>query len=108
MIVNTHELLIVSVIIKIIFGSKILYDIQENYFRNIWYQNNYKWGIKHVLAIAVRMVEWVCMPFLDHILLAEVKYREELPFPGKNCTEILNKYNPLKFVEAKPALEQEQ
>ena len=34
-IFNTHELLIVTIIYKIIFGGKIIYDVQENYYRNI-------------------------------------------------------------------------
>ena len=35
LIVNTHELLIVALLNRIIFGGKIVYDIQENYYRNI-------------------------------------------------------------------------
>ncbi|MDZ7647939.1 MAG: hypothetical protein U5K54_12595 [Cytophagales bacterium] len=35
LIVNTHELLIVSALNRIIFGVKIIYDIRENYFRNV-------------------------------------------------------------------------
>ncbi|MEQ9592877.1 MAG: glycosyltransferase, partial [Cyclobacteriaceae bacterium] len=37
LIVNTYELLIVAIVNRILFGTKIIYDIRENYFRNIAY-----------------------------------------------------------------------
>ena len=34
-IANTHELLIVTFLYKILFGAKFLYDVQENYSKSI-------------------------------------------------------------------------
>ena len=91
-IVNTHEYLIVSSINRILFGTPTLYDVQENYFRNLWYTNTFPIGIKHLLAIYVRSKEWLTKPFVDHYLLAERGYDHELRFHRPNFTIIENKY----------------
>lgn len=99
-IVNSHELLVVMILHKILFGSKILYDIQENYFRNIWYQNNFPPGIKHILALSVRLKELITAPFLSYKILAEERYHEELPFVKKKAVVVRNKYNPIRKINA--------
>lgn len=80
LIVNTHELLIVAILNKILFGCKIIYDIQENYFRNIWYTQSFPVLIRHVLALYVRAKEWFMLRFFDHLLLAEQCYQVEMGF----------------------------
>jgi glycosyltransferase involved in cell wall biosynthesis len=47
------------------------------------------------MALLVRAKEYLLVPFVDHLLLAEEKYAEELKFGRKKHTVILNKYNPL-------------
>lgn len=90
-IVNSPDLLVVTVIYKILFGSKIIYDIRENYFRNLWYQSNYIVGIRHILAIAIRTIEVITAPFFNHFLLAEKVYSKQLKFIRHRYTIIENK-----------------
>ncbi len=80
LIVNTHELLIVTYLCRILFGCKLIYDIQENYFRNIWYTYTFPPLIKHFLAIWVRTKEYLLSRFFQHILLAEASYLKEMKF----------------------------
>lgn len=90
-IATTPELLIVSIANKILFGSKIIYDIQENYYLNIRYSGVYPALIKNPLAVAVRCLEILSAPWIDHYILAEKVYQDQLHFIGKNYTLIENK-----------------
>lgn len=90
-IVNSTELLLVTLVSKILFGSKIIYDIQENYFRNLWFQRVYPPVIKHLLAILIRTKEVMLSPFFDHFILAETCYAEEIKFIGNRFTILENK-----------------
>ena len=92
-IVNSPDLLIITVLYKILFGGQICYDIRENYFRNLWYQNNYPIIIKHFLAIAVRTREIITSSLFDHFFLAEKVYVSQLSFIGSNYTLLENKSN---------------
>jgi len=69
-IVNSPDLLVVTCIYKILFGSKIIYDLRENYFRNLWYQKNYFYGLRHLLALIIRSREVILSPLFSHFLLA--------------------------------------
>ncbi len=90
-IANTHELLIVMILYKILFGSKIIYDIQENYYYNLIYQTNYPPVFKQALGIYVRIKEISLSPFIDHFFLAEKCYQHELPFLRNRFTILENK-----------------
>ncbi|MFY0652021.1 MAG: glycosyltransferase [Cyclobacteriaceae bacterium] len=90
-IVNTSELLIVVLLNQILFGGKIVYDIQENYFRNFIYQNNYPPILKHLLGFSVRLKEKLLSPFIDHFILAEHGYIDEFSFFRSKYTVIENK-----------------
>lgn len=94
-LVNSHELLIVSLIYKLKHGGKIWYDVRENYFLNLTTQNNYSFIISYTLAYGVRWLEWFTAPFIQHFLLAEKSYASELPFLGRKFTIIQNKYKQL-------------
>jgi glycosyltransferase involved in cell wall biosynthesis len=87
-IVTTPELLSVMCVIKILFGCKIIYDVQENYYRNILFTGVYSVLVKFPLAIWIRWSEWLSKPFIDQYLLAEKVYKEQLRF-AKNKSEIL-------------------
>jgi len=91
LIVNTHELLIVSVLNRILFGSKIVYDIQENYARNILFTPAFFWLLRPLLAGFVRFKEVLLTPLFQGVLLAEKCYEKELPFGRKNRIVIENK-----------------
>lgn len=97
-IVNTHELLIVTLLYKILFGSRMIYDVQENYFRNIRFQNNHFILLKPFLAGYVRLIEYFASFFFDHALLAEQIYLKQLPFLKKKSLVIENKYAPLEGI----------
>jgi len=94
LIVNTHELLIVSFLYKILFGTKLLYDIRENYYRNIRFTNAFPKVIRPLLAGYVRGKEYLSYLFVNHYLLAEEGYKNEFSFTKKNFTVIENKFKP--------------
>lgn len=91
LIVNTHELLIVSIANRILFGCKIVYDIRENYYRNILHSEVFPWIIRRPLALWVRLKEKVTSPLFHHFILAEKTYENELGFIGNRYTVLENK-----------------
>ncbi|WP_420386368.1 glycosyltransferase [Roseivirga sp.] len=93
-IVNTHELLIVTFWYKILFGGKFIYDIRENYAKNIRETNVFPALLRWPLATWVRLKEWLSRPLIDHYILAERIYERQLPFLSSSRTIIENKYAP--------------
>lgn len=92
-VVSTHELLLPSMLYKAKHNKvRIVYDIRENYSLNLTAQQNYTWPLKHLLALAVRGVESMTTSYVDHFLLAERSYAQELPFLRDRYTFIENKY----------------
>jgi glycosyltransferase involved in cell wall biosynthesis len=79
-IFTTHELIVPSVLYRALYNCRLLYDVQENYFRNLWYNRTFPWGIRHGLALYVRLKEVLLSSFVDYFLLAEKSYAQELPF----------------------------
>ncbi|MBL7871801.1 MAG: glycosyltransferase [Cyclobacteriaceae bacterium] len=80
LVVNTHELLIVSIINRILFGTNIVYDIRENYWRNILYTRAFPSSIRFLMASWVRLKEKLTAPFFHSFFLAEKTYEQELTF----------------------------
>lgn len=102
-IVTTAELLVVSILFRIIFGTKLCYDVQENYYRNIRYTPTYPFLIRAALANMVRVIEYACRPFVDQYFLAEQCYSYERNFPKHKTQVVLNKFKPLSPITlAKP------
>lgn len=93
-IVNTHELLFAATFSKILTGSKFIYDIRENYAKNIKETNVFPWIARAPLAAWVRLKEWINKPFVDQFILAERIYEQQLPFLSKHTVIIENKYAP--------------
>lgn len=91
LIITTHELLIVSFLFRIFFGVKIVYDVQENYYRNILYSGSFASPIKYLLAGWVRAKEVAFARFIDWFFLAERGYQNELSFIGSRYTVLENK-----------------
>jgi hypothetical protein len=89
--ISTHELLYVALIMKIFSRCRIIYDVQENYYWNILYTSAFPLLVKPFLALYVRGKETISRYYVDHYLLAEKGYQQELKFPGTNCTVIENK-----------------
>lgn len=90
-IITTHELLAVAVLARIVLGCRIVYDVQENYFRNILYTDAFPRLLRPFLAAYVRLKEWACTPFINLFLLAERAYREEMKFIRKQSLTLENK-----------------
>ena len=90
-IATTHESLFVICLYKIIFGAKILYDIQENYYRNIRFTSTYPPLLRTFLAMYVRGKEKLCNRWIDHYSLAEQSYSRDLKFTTGKSTIIENK-----------------
>jgi len=76
----TNELLTVIILYKILFGIKIVYDIQENYAENIRNKTNLGSISKSIIATFIRSKETICAKFIDQFWLAEACYEQELPF----------------------------
>ena len=91
-IVTTHELLPIGLWLKLFTGCKLIYDIQENYFKNLIFQRSYPWGIKHLLALIIRFREIVITRLYNHFILAEKCYSDEISFIGNRYTILENKF----------------
>lgn len=91
LIVTTHELLIVALINRILFGTRIWYDIQENYYRNIRFGGAFPPVISEFLALFVRLKEKATAPFFQGFFLAETGYTRELNFVGRRAIVLENK-----------------
>ncbi len=90
-IFNTHELLGVSLWLKVFLPVKTIYDIRENYFRNIVHTDSFPWLIRWPLAIGVRWKEKLLAPAVDHFFLAEKGYENEFKFHRGGWTVLENK-----------------
>ena len=90
-IVTCAELLIVSIVNKILFGCKIIYDIQENYYRNILFTSSYPGFIKYALALIARSIEVLSYPFINRYILAENVYLTQLKYTISKAIVIENK-----------------
>ncbi len=91
LIVTTHELLLASVLHKMTFGAKIIYDVQEDYFKNLWHQHFYPAVLRHAMAIVLRIIEYACSPFIATFVLAEKTYLNDLNFIGNRGLVLDNK-----------------
>lgn len=91
LIVNTHELLIVSLLNRILFGVKILYDVQENYYQNIIWTHAFPSWLRRPLATWVRLKERLLTPFFHRVIFAEKCYRQEMKFMTKKSVVLENK-----------------
>lgn len=91
LIITTHELLVIAVLTKFMVRCRIVYDVRENYGRNILYTNAFPALLRPFLATWVKLREWITTPFIDHFILAEAGYRRELRLPRSRVTVIENK-----------------
>lgn len=102
LVINTFELLIFAIFYKYFQKKKnkenysrdaivLIYDIMENYFQNIAYQNTYSKFIRFPLAFAVRVFENLCSIFIDFFILAEKCYENELEFIRSRYVVLENK-----------------
>ncbi|MFT5618537.1 MAG: glycogen(starch) synthase [Arenicella sp.] len=93
LIIHAVELLPVALLYKWRFGKKLIYDVQENYTRNIWYQKNYKVWQKPFLVFGISLIEMLSRVGVNHYILAEKCYQQELNFLLRKKNSILeNKF----------------
>ncbi len=90
-IICTHELIFISFLAKVLTGCKVIYDIQENYYRNIRYGNSFPIFLRPLIAVYVRFKERMSTLFTSHYFLAEKGYEHEMTFFGKKRTVLENK-----------------
>jgi len=91
LVVNTHELLIVGIVNRIFFGGKIIYDIRENYWRNILHTKAFPHSFRFLIACWVRLKEKLIAPFFHGFFLAEKTFEKELTFLRNKHVVIENK-----------------
>lgn len=90
-IFNTHELLLPALLVKILCNAAVVYDVRENYYRNILHTNVYHWLLRGPLAFWIRFKEKVLAPAIDHFFLAEAGYDHEFRFHRGGWTVLENK-----------------
>ncbi len=90
-IICTHELLWMVLMAKLLSGCRVIYDIRENYFRNILYTNAFPPLVRVFVALYVRIKEWLTASLIDRFFLAEAGYELELNFPYGKSVVIENK-----------------
>lgn len=80
LIINTPELLFVGALSRVFFRRKVVYDIRENYYRNVRFTPTFHALIRPLLAGMIRTVEIVTSPLVSCFFLAEKGYVQELRF----------------------------
>jgi glycosyltransferase involved in cell wall biosynthesis len=90
-IVTTHELLLVAVIFRLFRKTTIVYDIQENYFRNILFLPTFPPLLRLPLALWVRGWERLLTLFVRKVTVSEEGYISELRFIRRKAVLIQNK-----------------
>jgi glycosyltransferase involved in cell wall biosynthesis len=93
-IITTHELLFMALLAKWCRRLTVVYDVQENYFRNILFTDAFPRLLRGPLACYVRLKELVMMPVIDRFILAEKAYADEMRFLRKKSVVLENKYAP--------------
>lgn len=101
-VVTSADLLIVTSIYKILFGSIIIYDVQENYYCNLLHMGTFSFPVNYFLAASVRIAEWLTRPFIFRYFLAEKVYCKELQFTRNKRTVVENKYHPVNLATPLP------
>jgi len=101
LIVSTHELLLPGILYKLFFRGSVIYDIHENYFRNILFLPSFNFLLRPLLAVYVRSKEKLLAPFIDYFILAEKGYEQELGFPRKRKIILENKAQRPRSIEPK-------
>jgi len=91
-IVHSPELLPVLFVYTLFSKAKTVYDVRENYYFNIKYQQNYKGIKKAILAKTLSYLERLSTSIIDGYILAEKTYDKELSFHKKNYCILENKF----------------
>ena len=101
-IICSWELLPIAIFYKGIFGSKVVYDVQENYSLNVLALGKEPPVLKKIKSSWIRMHEQLAFPFIDEFWCAEPNYPNELRVPPEKIQIFLNKaleYKPLQSTD---------
>ncbi|MEP1095229.1 MAG: hypothetical protein ABJG78_08975 [Cyclobacteriaceae bacterium] len=90
-ILQTHELLYAAAIHRLLKGSKVIYDVREDYKKNIQFLSRWPYLFRLPMALSVRAKERLLTPFIDQFWLAEKCYLHEINFPRDKSHVIENK-----------------
>ena len=101
LVIATHELIVAALLLKVLLRCKIIYDVQENYYRNILHTPAFPLFVRPLLAFYVRIKEILSAPFIDHFFLAEKGYEKELGFVKNNFTVLENKLKRPPYFQAR-------
>lgn len=99
MILQTPELLPITLLYKLFFGGRIIYDVLENYFLNYTASSIYASRLRYLTGLIIRILEWIAAPFISHFTLAEKIYAQQLPFVGNRYTILENKTSNPSFLQ---------
>lgn len=91
LIVQTHELLYAALICKLLMSCKIVYDVREDYKKNLLFLSRWPYPIRFILAFGIRAKERLLTPFIDQFWLAEKCYLYEISFPKSRSIILENK-----------------
>ncbi|WP_215226125.1 glycosyltransferase [Echinicola shivajiensis] len=110
-IITTYELLFPAVLLRGILKYKLVYDVQENYTKNIQFNQTLPHWVKLIAIKYVQFVEKITKSKIDHHFFAEQCYQKEFPdiidytilenkFSGKVITKtpFMIDDNTLKFI----------
>lgn len=101
LIITTHELLMAAALTKLFTGVKVIYDIRENYYRNIRFLPSFPRIIRLPLALFVRLKEKLLYPVVNLYVLSDRGYQTELDFIRKKFVVVENKVSRKVFIEEK-------
>ncbi|MCC5946365.1 MAG: glycosyltransferase [Bernardetiaceae bacterium] len=91
LIVSAVELLPWAMLYRLFAKVKIIYDVREDYFSNIYHQNHYPLWLRLPLAQSVRLCEWISRSFVSEYWLAERSYAQSCTFTKARFRIIENK-----------------
>lgn len=90
-VVTSPDLLLLSCLYKIIFGGHLIYDVQENYYRNIIWSHGKASLRQRARAMLIRLVEHIADRIIIRYTLAEACYQTECSFINKPFLILENK-----------------
>jgi glycosyltransferase involved in cell wall biosynthesis len=90
-IITTYELLLPSTLYSWFWKGKFVYDIQENYAKNVVYNHGIPKPARYLWAGFVFLIEWGTRRSVTHYFLAEKGYQKELSFIEQKFTVLENK-----------------
>ncbi len=101
LVICTWELLVPAIFYRAFWRKKIIYDLQENYFKNILAENSFKRVVLIFPAMIVRWIERISVHWISGILVAEECYFREITFTGKRGILLENKAIPFEIPKIK-------